>query len=171
MAALAGQAAGSIGGGLIGGIGRKKAARQQRKDLEGIASGYEGDIARGDGASGLISQLLGLTPGTGGAEGLARFRENSGYQDQLNTSLRGVASNAAAGGLLNSSGAGRAFQQQAGRQADASYNNFLSLLTGQQNFGGAARDKRATVLGGRPQTAGTLIGALGTGIQSLGGRK
>jgi len=88
-------------------------------------------------ANSLVGSLLGTgEPGdTSGAEGLNRFRESSGYQDTLNSAMGGVASNAAARGLLGSSGTGRVFQDNASQLAQGSFGNYLSNLMNQQSMG------------------------------------
>lgn len=86
-------------------------------------------------AGGLIGQLLGLQGGSAGAEGLAQFRDSTGYRDTLNAATNGVATNAAARGLLGSSGTGKAFQNNAAQLAQGSFGDFLSRLMGQQQMG------------------------------------
>ena len=118
---------GRIGSPLFG--GQNKALENQAKAYK---TAYEGSVPFYDQARGrfnpyaeqglaanpLISSLLGMSEGdSSGGEGLARFRESTGYQDTLNQSLRGVGANAAARGLMGSSGSGRAFQETAGRLA------------------------------------------------------
>lgn len=87
-------------------------------------------------ANSLVSSLLGLSPGdTSGAEGLSQFRDATGYKDTMNQALGGVSSNAAAKGLLGSSGTGKMFQNTAANLAQGSFGDFLSRLTGQQSMG------------------------------------
>lgn len=136
---------GRIGSALFG--GQNKALENQAKAYK---TAYEGSVPFYDQARGrfnpyaeqglaanpLISSLLGMSEGdSSGGEGLARFRESTGYQDTLNQSLRGVGSNAAARGLMGSSGAGRAFQETAGRLAQGSFGDYFDRLLGQQQVG------------------------------------
>lgn len=136
---------GRIGSALFG--GQNKALENQAKAYK---TAYEGSVPFYDQARGrfnpyaeqglaanpLISSLLGMSQGdSSGGEGLARFRESTGYQDTLNQSLRGVGANAAARGLMGSSGSGRAFQETAGRLAQSSFGDYFDRLLGQQQVG------------------------------------
>jgi hypothetical protein len=136
---------GRVGSALFG--GQNKALENQAKAYK---TAYEGSVPFYDQARGrfnpyaeqglaanpLISSLLGMSEGdSSGGEGLARFRESTGYQDTLNQSLRGVGANAAARGLMGSSGSGRAFQETAGRLAQSSFGDYFDRLLGQQQVG------------------------------------
>jgi hypothetical protein len=137
---------GRIGSALFG--GQNKALENQARAYK---TAYEGSVPFYDQARGrfnpyaeqglaanpLISSLLGMGEAgdSSGGEGLARFRESTGYQDTLNQSLRGVGANAAARGLMGSSGAGRAFQESAGRLAQGSFGDYFDRLLGQQQVG------------------------------------
>ena len=77
----------------------------------------------------------GTEPGTAGAEALTRFRETTGYKDTLNAALGGISTNAAARGLLDSSGTGQIFQRTAADLARSSFGDFFDRLTGQQRVG------------------------------------
>jgi hypothetical protein len=97
-------------------------------------------------ANTLTSSLLGLTPGdTSGAEGLAQFRNSTGYRDTMDQALGGVATNAAAKGLLDSSGTGKTFQREASRLAQGSFGDFLDRLTQQQGMGLDASGAQADI--------------------------
>jgi len=100
-------------------------------------------------ANTLVSSLLGTgTPGdTSGAEGLATFRNSTGYRDTMDQALGGVATNAAAKGLLDSSGTGKTFQREAGRIAQGSFGSFLDRLTQQQGMGLDAAGAQADIDG------------------------
>lgn len=94
---------------------------------------------------------------TSGAEGLARFRESTGYKDTMNAALNGVTSNAAARGLLGSSGTGKIFQNTAATLAQGSFQDYLQNLMGQQNVGvNAAGQQSSQQAGGATLTAGLL---------------
>lgn len=101
-----------------------------------VAGRFQPYADTGGRANTLVSSLLGLSPGdTSGAEGLATFRNSTGYKDTMNQAMNGVATNAAARGLLGSSGTGKVFQNEAGRIAQGSFGSFLDRLTGQQQMG------------------------------------
>lgn len=86
-------------------------------------------------AEGRQAPLSGGGRSTAGAEGLSAFRNSSGFRDQFDTALQGVTSNAAARGVLNSSGTGQVFQREAANVADRSFGNFFNGLLGQQGVG------------------------------------
>lgn len=151
---MMGMGGGTFASGLLGRVGsalfggQNKALENQAKAYK---TAYEGSVPFYDQARGrfnpyaeqglaanpLISSLLGMGEAgdSSGGEGLARFRESTGYQDTLNQSLRGVGANAAARGLMGSSGAGRAFQESAGRLAQSSFGDYFDRLLGQQQVG------------------------------------
>jgi hypothetical protein len=87
-------------------------------------------------ANSLVSSLLGLSPGnTSGAEAMNQFRDSTGYKDTMNQAMNGVSTNAAAKGLLGSSGTGKVFQNTAANIAQGSFGDFMTRLTGQQSMG------------------------------------
>src|SRR5690554_6336176 len=96
-----------IAGSLLGGSISSMPASTMAKGIDAAQQQAMGQfdalnpqIEQGQQASGLIAQMLGLQPGTQGAEALNQFRQSMGYQDTLNSALGGVTSNAAARGLL-----------------------------------------------------------------------
>lgn len=97
------------------------------------------------------------TSATAGGEGLARFREGLGYQDTLNQALGGIATNAAARGLLGSSGTGKAFQEGAARLAQGTYGNYLDQLLGQQALGANAAAQMGNIDLGQGTAKGTAL--------------
>ena len=112
----------------------------------------------GSASTGLISSLLGLSPDdTSGAEGLSQFRNSTGYRDIMDQTMGGVATNAAARGLMDSSGTGKTFQREAGRIAQGSFGNFLDRLTQQQGVGMNAITNQADItMGDRGINAGII---------------
>jgi hypothetical protein len=135
--------------------------------------------ANGVGANGLISSILGLgKPGdTSGGEALNKFRESTGYQDTMNTALNGVTSNAAARGLLGSSGTGQIFQKTGAQIAQGSFGDYLSQLMDQQDVGMKAAGQQNAVaksflkpsMEAYAKSKGATMNALGSitnGIQS-----
>lgn len=135
----AGKKAGNvIGSGLAAGM-----KADQAKYLGSALHGLKGQeqarfdpyATQGTQANSLIASLLGLGGGTGGAEALDKFRDSTGYRDTMNAALGGVTSNAAARGLLNSSGTGKTFQNTAAQIAQGSFGDFLQQLMGQQQVG------------------------------------
>lgn len=134
-----GKIAGAFG---LGGSSNKGVKRlgQGYMDAEAearkIAGNFQPYAQAGGQANSLVSSLLGLNPGdTSGAEGLSQFRNATGYRDTMNQALNGVSTNAAAKGLLGSSGTGKVFQNTAANLAQGSFGDFLSQLTGQQQMG------------------------------------
>jgi hypothetical protein len=108
--------------------------------------------------------------------GVQRFRDSAGYQNIFDEAMRGVTSNAAARGLLNSGAMVRTAQDRAGQLAQQSYENYLQrLLQGSQtgiqtgmNAGGivaevGAQNERAGGLGGIVN-AFKDIGSIGSSI-------
>lgn len=135
---------GRVGSALFGGSNKalENQAMAYRRAMEGMQPSFAQAQERinpyaqqGAAANPLIASLLGMSSDTGGGEGLARFREGLGYQDTLNQALGGISANAAARGLLGSSGTGRAFQSNAARLAQGTFGNYLDSLLGQQQMG------------------------------------
>lgn len=146
---------GRVGSALFGGSNKalENQAMAYRRAMEGMQPSFTQATERfspyaqqGAAANPLISSLLGMSQGdTSGGEGLARFRESLGYQDALNQALGGVGANAAARGLLGSSGTGRAFQSNAARLAQGTFGNYLDSLLGQQALGANAAGNMANI--------------------------
>ena len=135
---------GRLGGALgLGGSANKGVKRlgQGYMDAEAearkVAGRFQPYADTGGRANTLVSSLLGLGPAgdTSGAEALSTFRNSTGYRDAMTQATGGVATNAAAKGLLDSSGTGKVFQREAGRIAQDSFGGFLDRLTGQQQMG------------------------------------
>jgi len=101
--------------------------------------------AQGVQSNNMIGSLLGLNGSTAGAEGLDQFRNATGYQDTMNAAMNGVTSNAAARGLLGSSGTGKVFQNNAAQLAQGSFGSFLQNLMGQQGVGMDAAGNQANI--------------------------
>lgn len=169
---------GSVGKALFGGGNRaaKKTAQGYSDAQAAMEPILKEQIARfdpyaqaGQESTGLIRSLLGMDPSsTAGAEGLARFRDSTGYQDTLNAALGGAATNAAARGLLGSSGTGKVFQNTASQLAQGSFGDFLNRLMQQQGVGLSAAGTQAQVGSNLAQSTGQNI--LGN-AQALGQKK
>lgn len=140
------------GGDLLGGIGRalfgggNKAVKRVGQGLDearGALTDQYGQAssrldpyaAAGSDSTSFLRQLLGMDGGTAGGEALSHFRDSTGYKDTMNAALNGVGSNAAARGLLGSSGTGKVFQNTASQIAQGSFGDFLNQLLGQQQVG------------------------------------
>lgn len=145
------------------GRGYMDAEAESRK----VAGRFQPYANTGGRANTLVSSLLGIgAPGdTSGAEGLSQFRNSTGYRDIMDQSLGGVASNAAARGLLDSSGTGKTFQREAGRLAQGSFGNFLNQLTNQQNVGLSAEGSIAEATLGEGGINENIIGRAKTMAQ------
>lgn len=142
---------GGGGGGLLNFAGALGLGGSPNKGIKRMGRGYmdaEAEARKvakrfqpyadtGGRANTLLSSLLGTgAPGdTSGAEALSQFRNSTGFRDIMDQSLGGVGTNAAARGLLDSSGTGKTFQREAGRLAQGSFGNFLNQLTNQQGMG------------------------------------
>jgi hypothetical protein len=112
----------------------------------------------------------GGTSDTSGAEALSRFRESTGYQDQLSAALGGTTANAAARGLLGSSGTGKTFQNNAAQIAQGSFGNFLNNLMGQQGVGLQATGSQAELGQNMANFLGqNILGKAGVMSQKTGG--
>jgi len=160
-------------GGFFGNLAGQKQGKYLGQALTGLKNTeqarFDPYAAAGTGATSLISSLLGLGGGTAGAEGLDKFRESTGFQDTQNAALNGVTSNAAARGLLGSSGTGKVFQTTAANLAQGSFGDFLKNLMNQQSVGLDAAGAQANVgatLGskaaeGTAKSKGGIFGALG----------
>lgn len=155
---------GDVVGGIIGGIGRKKAARQARADARAGVAKLEPFAQAGGDATGAIAQLLGLQGGTAAGEGLQRFRESIGFRDMNNRALRGVAASGAARGLLGSTGTGERFQRTAGELASGTLNDFMSQLFGLQNAGQSAATNQAQLIAGQPTSKGQVLQGVGSSL-------
>lgn len=160
---------GGLVGGLIGGIGKKKAAKQARGDTQAAASGLDSFVSGGETASNFLSQLLQGGGGTGGGEALQRFRELSGERAGLQSGLGAAGSNLASRGLLGSSGAARTFSNVAAERQGDTFNNFLSRLFGQQQLGQSAATNRASLLAGQPTSKGTIAQSAAPGAGRAAG--
>lgn len=161
-------------GGIIGGIGKKKAAKQKRADVQAAAAGLD-PYADGTAAKGALEQAIGLESGpSADAEGLQRFRDSVGYRDMQNRALRGVAANAGARGLFGSTGTGERFQRTAGELADSTYKDYLAEdqrrignLFGLYKGAQSAATNRASLLAGQPASKGTLMQGIGSGLNKI----
>lgn len=135
--------------GLFDAIGIGLGAGKTGKNIELAAKNnikrLDPYAAAGTGATDMIMSLLGLGGGTGGGEALNKFRESTGYKDQLSAALGGAGANAAARGLLNSSGTGKVFQNTAAQIAQGSFGDFLNQLLGQQQVGQNAATTQANI--------------------------
>lgn len=158
---------GGIIGGIVGGLGKKKAAKQARGDIQAGVTKLDPFAAPGAAATDALSGALGLNGSTAAGEGLSRFRDSLGFRDTLNQSLRGVASNAAAKGLLNSTGTGTRFQQSAGQLAKGTLNDFLGKLFGVQQSAQGAATNQANLLSGQPQSKGTVLSGVGSNLNRI----
>lgn len=131
---------------------------QLHRDRHGVAEGRDMGASQGGAAGGA---------GAGGVgEALQRFRESLGFRDTQNAALRGVGANAAARGLLGSSGTGNTFQRSAANLANQTYGGFLDRLTGVAGRGQQAASGQAgidTGLGGALLNAQTAKGSGGKG--------
>jgi hypothetical protein len=115
--------------------------------------------------------------------GFERFQGASGYNNIFNEAMRGITSQTASRGLMNSGAAVRAMQDRAGQLGNESYQNYLASILGgaqtglgagqsafgaSQGFGGLIAGAGQTggnqgILGGIGQAAGgaaSLIGAI-----------
>lgn len=154
-------------GGLIGGSGAKSGAKQGRQDVNQAVGRLDPFAAPGASATNALSSLLLGRPGATGGEGLQRFRESIGFNDAQNRSLRGVASNAAAKGLLGSSGTGERFQQTANELASSSFQDFLKNLFGLQSSAQAAATDQASLLAKKPTSKGLVRQGIGSDLSTL----
>ena len=162
-------------GDLLGGVGRalfgggNKAVKRVGQGLDeartAITDQYGNATSRldqyatlGADSTGFLRQLLGMDGGTAGGEALSRFRDSTGYRDTMNAALGGVTSNAAARGLLGSSGTGKVFQTTAANVAQGSFGDFLNRLLQQQQIGyGASKAQSALDAGLGDALAGNSI--------------
>lgn len=109
-------------------------------------------IARGDDASADYAGFL-----NGDASGLTAFRDNTGYQDLLNTGLGAVNANASFRGARNSGAALKALQDRATGIADQSAGSYLGNLQPLISAGANARGLTAQI---GQQTVGAINGAI-----------
>lgn len=158
---------GGIIGGIIGGAGQKKAAKQQRTDIQGAAAGLNPYAQPGIAANNALSGALGLGGGTEAGEGLQRFRESLGFRDMQNRALRGVAASGAARGLLGSTGTGERFQRTAGELASGTFNDFLNNLFRVQSQGQTAATNQAELLAGQPTSKGSIMQGVGSNLNKI----
>jgi hypothetical protein len=101
--------------------------------------------------------------------GLERFKQSSGYENILNSAMRGVTAEAASRGLLNSGAALRRYQDRSVDLADRTYQNYLAQILGASQQATGSAQNFAGLIGQAGQvgpTQGALggIGALGQGI-------
>ena len=136
-------------GDLFGGMAKNKQQKTLATGLNNLKNTEQARFApyaaQGVQSNNMIGSLLGLNGGTAGAEGLDQFRNATGYQDTMNAAMNGVTSNAAARGLLGSSGTGKVFQNNAAQLAQGSFGNFLQSLMGQQGVGMDASRQQAAI--------------------------
>lgn len=123
----------------------------------------------GQGQQGLTSVQNFLT----GADttGFDQYRDSTGYQNIFNEAMRGVTSNAAARGLLNSGAMVRTAQDRAGQLAQESYDNYLARLMGVSTAQMQSGQNLANIIagaGGTSKSTGPVdIGGIGAGIGSI----
>lgn len=183
---------GDIIGGILGGVGsiagaliQSNAAAQARKDaLTGYnylttgagAAPSKAFIDAGTSALGTVGaaqgaqkQLLGLAPmGDGTANAFNNYLKSTGYNFQLKQGTDAIASNAAAKGLLNSGGTGKALEEY-GQGLGANYfNNYLgqvgSLNNQAQNTATSGQNQLTTIA-----NAGTGAGSTAAQYTAAGG--
>lgn len=130
---------------LNGAIGNRNAGNAISKGTGEAIGRLDPYAQQGGQATSLIGNLLGLNGGTAGGEALSQFRDSTGYRDTLNAAQGGAATNAAAKGLLGSSGTGKVFQNNATQLAQGSFGDFLQKLMGQQQMGQAAATNQANI--------------------------
>lgn len=147
MVAAAGiSAVGSLIGGITGGKGAAKAAKtqaaaqQQQLQFQQNARNQviglnQPAITRGNEASSLYGDFLGLGTGQGSQKALDTFRGSTGYQDLLQTGLGSVNANAYARGMGDSGAALKALQDRGSNIANQSSQQWLGNLGGLINAG------------------------------------
>lgn len=147
--------------------------RAKNKAFQWLQSSF-GPMAQQQARQG--QELMGVAQGALGIgspeafnAGLERFRSASGYQNILNSAMRGVTTSQAARGMLGSGATLRALQDRSADLADRTYQNYLSQVLGLGQTATGNAQSFAGLIGQAGQvgpTQGALggIGALGQGI-------
>lgn len=118
-------------------------ARETYAKNEAVLAPYTGI---GEKVNPLISALLGYGGNPSQAQqGLATFRNATGFQDQLTQGMRSVTSNGATAGLLGSGATLKALQENGNNLANNSFTQYLNALLGQQGVGASAASSQAGV--------------------------
>jgi hypothetical protein len=128
-----------------------------------------------------ISQLLGLSNGTGGADAFNKYLGSTGYNFALNQGTNAITSNAASRGLLDSGATGKALEGYGQNLGSQYFNNYLTQLLGLGNQGiqagqvlsgaGNTSNSQAASSGASGSESGSGIGGFtGIAINSLLGK-
>ena len=120
---------GGIGRALFGGSKQKSSSNNQAFDY--IKDALSGNVSGGNTAFSGIMDFLGL----GGSDGTARsqgalknFMDSTGFNNILDTAVRGITGNNAAKGLLRSGATGNAIANKTTDLAQQSSQNYLNNL-------------------------------------------
>lgn len=158
-----GLAAAVVGAAAIGGVATTVASSKNSKAIDSATAAQERSAAeqvalqreiygkneghlspfidRGNSAGSTINALLGLggTSGTSAQSAATNaynlFKQSTGYQDRLQEGYRGVNSNYAASGILQSGAAQKALLQYGQQQASNEFGNYMGALGNQQGVG------------------------------------
>lgn len=118
-------------------------------------------------ATSAIQNLLGLGTGGGPAQDQAfqNYRDNSGYNFQMQQGQQAIAGSQAAKGLLDSGSTGKALTTFGQGLADQSLNNYLTQTTGLANLGISA----GNTISGAGNVSNSTGTSSGSSKKGLGG--
>lgn len=139
-----------------------------------ITDTYTPQAQSGVAANSTLAGALGVPGGdaAGATAGFNQYQANSGFQNVLQSLVKGMTGGAAAGGLLRSGPTARGILREGTALNQQSYNNYLQQLQGLSGLGlqgggliSNAGQTSSSNAGG-PSTAGTIASAIG-GIASI----
>lgn len=174
---------GDIIGGIIGGVGSLMGSQQALAGYNFLKKSAIGKdyLPQGGAAESDISALLTGGPNSQAAKSAYNnYLTSTGYQSQRDQGTAAISGSAAARGILNSGGTGKALTQYGQDLASTSFNNYLTQLGAVANRGlqaGQMIGQAGTQGGGNAQTGtssgfnqfGSAAGSLVNGFSNIFG--
>lgn len=108
--------------------GATGAGKEYLSGLMGISQNYNPYVQGGGKAQGAVYDLLGLNGQPAQTGAFSNFRNDPGYDYQVQQGLKAVDNSAASRGMLNSGATLKALQDRGSNLADQSYGNYLQRL-------------------------------------------
>lgn len=113
-------------------------------------------MARGNMAGDVMNNALGLSGGNAALTAYEAFKQSTGYQSRLEEGYRGVNSNYAASGMLQSGAAQKSLLRYGQNFASNEFGNWFGALGNQQGVGFSGASALAGVGQGYANSAGAL---------------
>ncbi len=136
-----------------------------------ITGAYTPQMNEGIGANNFLSQLLGVSQGTGGQAGYNSYLQQAGYAPAMRRLAQGVTGQGAAAGILNSGSTAKNLQNRGTELNQQFFNNYLQQLAGLSGLGLQGGNLVAGVGQKSEQTQARpgLLGSLASGVGGIFG--